>query len=229
MRAKNREFNIFNLSFLDVICGAMGAFLIVMVVLMPYYKKDVVTVQHEMNRMKTERDEARARADALEQNLQNAQRKNAAMKRSVEEERKRRDTPLLVGMKWPSKKVDLDLYLIKPSGDAVGYRCKKRGSTELVFDYVQGGFGAEVIMSSRAEPGIWSICARYQTGERETIKNIRIRALDFSRDLSGILINRTQAKIAELRITKAGLVTDFHTFSPLVSCDEIPTSFSVCN
>ena len=36
---RSREINIFNLSMLDVIAGAMGAFLIVMVVLLPSYRK----------------------------------------------------------------------------------------------------------------------------------------------------------------------------------------------
>ena len=40
MKRRNREINIFNLSMLDVISGAMAAFLMVMVILFPYYKKD---------------------------------------------------------------------------------------------------------------------------------------------------------------------------------------------
>lgn len=42
MKPRNREINIFNLSMLDVISGALGAFLIIMVVLFPYYKKDFI-------------------------------------------------------------------------------------------------------------------------------------------------------------------------------------------
>lgn len=40
MMRRNREINIFNLSMMDVISGAMGAFLIIMVVLARYYKSD---------------------------------------------------------------------------------------------------------------------------------------------------------------------------------------------
>ena len=40
MRMPRREINIFNLSMMDVISGAMGAFLIIMVILMRYYKED---------------------------------------------------------------------------------------------------------------------------------------------------------------------------------------------
>ena len=42
MKPRNREINIFNLSMLDVISGALGAFLIIMVVLFPYYKRDFI-------------------------------------------------------------------------------------------------------------------------------------------------------------------------------------------
>lgn len=40
MKRRNREINIFNLSMMDVISGAMGAFLIIMIVLARYYKSD---------------------------------------------------------------------------------------------------------------------------------------------------------------------------------------------
>ncbi len=38
MKPRNREINIFNMSLLDVLCGALGAFCFMMLVLFPYYK-----------------------------------------------------------------------------------------------------------------------------------------------------------------------------------------------
>ena len=38
MRARSREINIFNMSLLDILCGATGAFCFMMLVLLPYYK-----------------------------------------------------------------------------------------------------------------------------------------------------------------------------------------------
>src|SRR3981081_391326 len=38
MRARRREINIFNMSLLDILCGALGAFCFMMLVLLPYYK-----------------------------------------------------------------------------------------------------------------------------------------------------------------------------------------------
>ena len=161
MRARNREFNILNMSFLDVICGAMGAFLIVMVILMPYYKKEAQDFLQSIGNLKqelaettqrlekteteldraekrireteTELDRAEKRIRELKQELQKSQSQNSALQRSVDEVRKRRDTPLLVGLKWPSRLVDLDLYLVQPSGHAVGFACKKNGAHRAGF------------------------------------------------------------------------------------------------
>ncbi len=56
MRARSREINIFNLSLMDVICGAMGAFLIIMIILARYYVFDPNVTQDV--------DELRLRLDA---------------------------------------------------------------------------------------------------------------------------------------------------------------------
>ena len=240
MRARNREFSILNMSFLDVICGAMGAFLIVMVILMPYYKKEAQDFLQSIGNLKqelaessqrleeteTELDRAEKRITELEQELQKSQSKNSALQRSVDEVRKRRDTPLLVGLKWPSRLVDLDLYLVQPSGHAVGFACKKRGLTELVFDYRKGGEGAEVVISTKARPGRWKICVHLYKGVSETIQELKIRASDFSKDLSFISIRgkKTCKKIAELTVTETGVIQGFRSFEN-TSC-QIPY---ICN
>ncbi len=40
MKPRNREINIFNMSLLDVLCGALGAFCFMMLVLFPFYSQD---------------------------------------------------------------------------------------------------------------------------------------------------------------------------------------------
>jgi len=240
MRARNREFNILNMSFLDVICGAMGAFLIIMVILMPYYKKEAQDFLQSIGNLKqelaessqrleeteAELDRAEKRIMELEQELQKSQSQNSALQRSVDEVRKRRDTPLLVGLKWPSPLVDLDLYLVQPSGHAVGFARKKRGLTELVFDYQKGGEGAEVVISTKARPGRWKICVHLYKGVSETIQELKIRASDFSKDLSFISIRgkKTCKKIAELTVTETGVIQGFRSFEN-TSC-QIP---NICN
>ena len=38
MSGGNREVNIFNMSLLDILCGALGAFCFMMLVLFPYWR-----------------------------------------------------------------------------------------------------------------------------------------------------------------------------------------------
>ena len=49
MRARPREINIFNMSLLDILCGALGAFCFMMLVALPYYSSggDVRRQQNE--------------------------------------------------------------------------------------------------------------------------------------------------------------------------------------
>ena len=74
MKPRNREINIFNLSMLDVISGAMGAFLIIMVVLFPYYKKESVDYQREIQQIK---EQAKAGQEAARKAVADAEQARA--------------------------------------------------------------------------------------------------------------------------------------------------------
>lgn len=70
MRRPRRETQIFSLSMMDVISGAMGAFLIIMVVLMRYYKEDEeITAQREQ--LQRQLQDIRRQVDEAIQQLQN--------------------------------------------------------------------------------------------------------------------------------------------------------------
>lgn len=56
MRARRREINIFNMSLLDILCGALGAFCFMTIVALPYYKppgkeKDLREAQAETQKL----------------------------------------------------------------------------------------------------------------------------------------------------------------------------------
>lgn len=71
MKPRNREINIFNMSLLDILCGALGAFCFLMLALFPYYAKGSgATAQSAENvaKLQQELDQARAELQkALEQ------------------------------------------------------------------------------------------------------------------------------------------------------------------
>jgi hypothetical protein len=55
MRARRREINIFNMSLLDILCGALGAFCFMMLVALPYYKPGAgSSAQLRENQQKTD-------------------------------------------------------------------------------------------------------------------------------------------------------------------------------
>ena len=54
MRANRREINIFNMSLLDILCGALGAFCFMMLVALPYYKPATNAAEIQKQREKTE-------------------------------------------------------------------------------------------------------------------------------------------------------------------------------
>lgn len=71
MRGRSREINIFNLSMMDVITGAMGAFLIVMIVLARYYNSDPGNKEN-VEAIKAELSSAKARIREIEAGFRQA-------------------------------------------------------------------------------------------------------------------------------------------------------------
>lgn len=73
MRRHNREISTLSLSMLDVIAGAMAAFLILMVILLPYYGKETVNQEALIAELRQAVAEARAAQSAAESAAQAAQ------------------------------------------------------------------------------------------------------------------------------------------------------------
>ena len=68
MKVRPREINIFNMSLIDILCGALGAFCFMMLVLLPYYKppgsaadlyKDQAQTQELLKEMERLKDAAK--------------------------------------------------------------------------------------------------------------------------------------------------------------------------
>ncbi|GAB4136921.1 MAG: hypothetical protein Tsb0016_01680 [Sphingomonadales bacterium] len=69
MKRRDRSITIFNLSMMDVISGAMGAFLIIMLVLARYYKSDPTT-SPSVRAMAEELTDVRRRLEAVDKAMQ---------------------------------------------------------------------------------------------------------------------------------------------------------------
>lgn len=175
MRRRNRDINIFNLSMLDVISGAMGAFLIIMVILLPYYKKESIDYQKELKQSRAAEDTARQAAQtaqaaqrAVEESLSAAEKSMRAAQAEADQNRHRADaatqqlakTFLLVHIQWDTKYQDVDLHVVDPSGTEFSYEHKTYPgkSGELSVDS-QFGPGNEVWSNPSAAAGDYRVFA----------------------------------------------------------------------
>jgi len=73
MRPRHREISTLNLAMLDVIAGAMAAFLILMVILLPYYERETVDQEALIAELRQALAEARAAQSAAASAAQAAQ------------------------------------------------------------------------------------------------------------------------------------------------------------
>lgn len=134
MRARNREVNIFNMSLLDILCGALGAFCFMMLVLFPYWKpvgKRAEDFEKQAQQAEAEIASIRAKlrklgaGDAAElekslNRLESQMKQQQGQLRKLQQEAQDNDKqmsqmrmrePMLVAMSWDSPQQDLDLYV----------------------------------------------------------------------------------------------------------------------
>ena len=84
MKPRNREINIFNLSMMDVISGALGAFLIIVIILFPYYRKDIASENRELREKLNAAETALAQAEEARQQVQQSLERAEQARRQAE-------------------------------------------------------------------------------------------------------------------------------------------------
>lgn len=132
MRPRNREVNIFNMSLLDILCGALGAFCFMMLVLFPYWRPGGVNaketeqnseeMQRELGELKKQMSQM-PNGEAMMQKFTDLQNRlmqstgqmNRAMQDLEEQKKKVAEletrNPIVFVMEWFSNKHDMDLYV----------------------------------------------------------------------------------------------------------------------
>lgn len=130
MRRPHRDIEIFSMSVLDMFASALGAFIMVSIILMPSYSENIDTeLTASIDALAQKRGELRT----LEENLRVAEQRNARQKILVEEVQEQRrqsarcrqelavcisalaDTFLIIVMQWEDN-VDVDLYVTDLTG-----------------------------------------------------------------------------------------------------------------
>ena len=232
MRRHNREISTLSLSMLDVIAGAMAAFLILMVILLPYYGKETVNqealiaeLRQAVAQAETARSAAEDAAEAAQSQANQSQAEMAAAQaqaRQAQTEAERQEaraeglarqlahTFLVLYIRWDTHD-DVDLHLTDPSGAEFWWDRHKiipGRPGELSEDNILGP-GNEVWEIRDAPPGDYRVEVRlFQV--RDTRKPVVVKGRVFHRDGSAVfteiaLAQRGQReRIATIRVDEDG-------------------------
>ena len=154
MKSRSREINVFSMSALDLFASALGAFILISIVLMPYFLRtdpdEVARLRRNLAQAQAAAAEtlerlARAQAAAAEtrERLQQCQQQETACRQEVEGLRrdaadlqrcqadlqvckaKLAKTFLAIVIQWPTRSHDVDLHIIDPGGKQFYYEKKK--------------------------------------------------------------------------------------------------------
>lgn len=225
MRSRHHEIATLSLSMLDVIAGAMAAFLILMVILLPYYEKSAVdqaTLIAELRQAVTAAQAAQARAEAAIQQAQRQAEEARAQAATAQAEAQRQQsraevlarqlarTFLVLYVRWDTHD-DVDLHLTDPSGAEFFWNRHKTipgRPGELSEDNVIGP-GNEVWEIRDAPAGDYHVDVRLYT-VRDQRKPVVVKGRVFHRDGSEMfpeaqLSSQGQrVRIATIRVDDSG-------------------------
>lgn len=113
MKRRNRELNIFSMSALDLFASALGAFILITIVLLPFFPNLDMSGQEkaELEQAKAELEQAKAK---LEQEKAKAPKTKSQLEKRVEAlQQEIDDTTVLLGIKTKAKKF---VFVIDMSG-----------------------------------------------------------------------------------------------------------------
>ena len=87
MKTRNREVNVFSMSALDLFASALGAFILISIVLMPYFLRlnpeDVADLRRELRQEQNTSAELRRRLDEAQNELQRCRQQEAACREDL--------------------------------------------------------------------------------------------------------------------------------------------------
>lgn len=174
MRKRKRHIEIFSISALDLFASALGAFILVSIILFPYYLKgQAAAAQLETAKANLIRQQAddQAQFDAKDQAIQALQSRLDAETSSVVTLRAQLDETraaigqpfLLVGIRWATTGADIDLHVTDPAGhefywfkNNVRRRDYPSSPAELSYDMTNGP-AVELWQNAQALPGVYRV------------------------------------------------------------------------
>ncbi|WPL17984.1 hypothetical protein Thiowin_03032 [Thiorhodovibrio winogradskyi] len=220
LKRRSREISIFNLSMLDVFASAMAAFLIIMIILLPYYDRDAIAEQSWIAELEQDLNAAQEALSRSEAAHAATEAEAGAARAEAEQQQQRADrlasrlarTFLVLYIRWNTLD-DIDLHVIDPSGAEFFFEHKTRSGRpgELSEDTVNGP-GNEVWEVRDAPSGDYRIVAHlFKVKDRR--KPVEVQGRVFHRDGSNafpnVQLHRSDASvlITTIQVDNDGNVT----------------------
>lgn len=180
MKRLHREINIFSISALDLFASAMGAFILLAIILFPYYLNNAKLVE-KMSTLRQELEQTKASLAQAQQKL--------------------RQTFLAVVIKWATNQQDIDLHVIDADGNEFYFKQHNRhrsnfrhSSAELSVDTTKGP-GIEIWENPSAKVGRYKIYANLYT-RHSNLENPVVKSTIYYRDGS--------KKLPDITLTQKG-------------------------
>jgi len=165
MQRKNRDIVIFNLSAIDLFCSGMGAVMVLMVLLMPYYMRpDAKPMADQIAKMEAEMESRQKETEALKAQNESLQKDNSAARDQLAK-------PFLaVAISWDVSNVDIDLHVVDPQGRRFYFGKKSNAGSKAVMEVDSTkGPGNELWLHPEAGPGAYQIYYHYYSGEAPAV------------------------------------------------------------
>jgi hypothetical protein len=179
MQRKNRDINIFSLSAIDLFCSGMGAIMVLMVLLMPYYMRpEAEPMQQALDQAREELASARqAEAAAREEVARSRQAEAAARSEATRAQsenaalRSSASKPVLaVAISWDAAGTDIDLHIVDPSGRTFYFGKKTNPGSPAAMEVDSTvGPGNELWLHPQATPGTYKIFYDYYSGRSPSV------------------------------------------------------------
>jgi hypothetical protein len=174
MRRPLRNIEIFSMSVLDMFASALGAFIIIAVILFPYYNnqkrfekttEDLKKTAKKLQEVNLEIRRFEERSALQQQELQEAKQAQTALAQCKQSEatcRTENKSFLVVGIEWEAP-CDVDLHVTDPLGNEFKFDVNNRNGTDfhnspaaLSLD-MNSGPGIEIWQNPDAPPGDYRI------------------------------------------------------------------------
>lgn len=208
MRRPSRNIEIFSMSVLDMFASALGAFILMAVILFPFYQKGVQLEQTEekltgatrvLGDLKEKVSQGHAESKVLREELDKIGEPESALEQCKEQGQScqiaRTQTFLLISIEW-DERCDVDLYVNDPAGNQFDFNKNNRNGTmtllgnrdrgttgwpQLSLD-MQDGPGIEIWQEPNAAQGEYKVQYKVIGLKSESV-NIRGWVIDRSAGL----------------------------------------------